>query len=82
MNMKDINFLVLLHDISGSKIELMPWATGQPANEGDKCVVMSFRVSEDFEWADASCSQPLNFVCEKSKNYGYPQCSFFQILRF
>ena len=44
----------------------MPWATGQPANEGDKCVAMSARVSQDFEWADSTCNQALNFICEKS----------------
>ncbi len=43
------------------------WATGTPANEGDKCIVMSYRLSNDYEWSDVGCNQPLNFMCESCK---------------
>ena len=49
---------------NGEKISTFIWASGQPNDRSERCVVFGYRTGAQEKWYDRDCSDKNYFICE------------------
>ena len=53
--------------VDGSRLNDSHWGKNEPNNIAEKCVEMRFSKTLNGRWNDQTCSDRINYICEKGK---------------